>query len=477
MENNNYLYCTSDIIKSSVDTNEYKFVVLKNRLKMLLVSDSDADQSGCSLCVNVGSFDEPFGVNGLAHFLEHLLFMGTEKYPDENDYMAYLNMHNGSSNAYTSNETTVFYFDVSNKYFEGALDRFAHFFISSLFKENSVEREKSAVNSEFLGNVSNDDSRRNRLLQLCYQNHLEESRFSIGNNETLKFEDIRKRVIDFYKNTYFGDRMVAVVYCNKSMDDIEKLIEVFNNVPCSSAAANTEVMINSPCKLYNEYIENVMKSNWYNSYSNYTLDSKVFKQECLNKLLRLKSIRDVKRLDIYIKTLHPYISKIAFDVLIKDLLKEDKGLIKLLKDQGLGYDVNVSISSVKYYGLLNISVFLTSRGFFNPDLVVEEIEKYFLNYKILSSKLKGLVDQNEINFEFNEQEDVIDVLEVIADNLSKIPVKNILNFEHLQTLPKEEVICCLLNLIKNRSEWITIFSSSEFECKEKDEIFGIEYEM
>jgi len=60
---------------------------------------------------------------GLAHFLEHMLFMGTEKYPEENDYSKFLAENGGSSNAYTSSDHTNYYFDVSPKELNGALDR------------------------------------------------------------------------------------------------------------------------------------------------------------------------------------------------------------------------------------------------------------------------------------------------------------------------------------------------------------------
>lgn len=52
-------------------------------------------------------------IKGIAHFLEHMLFMGTEKYPDENEYSKFLSAHGGASNAYTDSEDTVYYFDVN----------------------------------------------------------------------------------------------------------------------------------------------------------------------------------------------------------------------------------------------------------------------------------------------------------------------------------------------------------------------------
>src|SRR5690606_13984295 len=95
----------------------------------------------------IGSFHDPENIPGLAHFLEHLLFMGTEKYPEENDYAKFLNEHGGSSNAFTASEHTNYFFDVNCAHLEGALDRFAQFFICPLFLEGCTEREMQAVDS------------------------------------------------------------------------------------------------------------------------------------------------------------------------------------------------------------------------------------------------------------------------------------------------------------------------------------------
>lgn len=78
---------------------------------------------------------------GLAHFLEHMLFMGSKKYPIENEYDSFLTDHGGSSNAFTEAETTTFYFNVNFEFLDGALDRFAQFFIAPLVPEDSLQRE------------------------------------------------------------------------------------------------------------------------------------------------------------------------------------------------------------------------------------------------------------------------------------------------------------------------------------------------
>jgi len=61
-----------------------------------------------SLSVNVGCFNDPLERQGLAHFLEHMIFMGSEKYPDEQAFEHHITLHGGESNAYTQCEFTNF---------------------------------------------------------------------------------------------------------------------------------------------------------------------------------------------------------------------------------------------------------------------------------------------------------------------------------------------------------------------------------
>ena len=104
----------TNIEKSKSDLFDSKVVVLQNGLTALLVSDPEAERSSAALGVNVGSYIDNPDENGLAHFCEHLLFMGTEKYPSENEYEDYLIKNSGDSNAYTGGDKTVYYFDVAN---------------------------------------------------------------------------------------------------------------------------------------------------------------------------------------------------------------------------------------------------------------------------------------------------------------------------------------------------------------------------
>ena len=67
------------MITSSNDSRIYQSLKLDNGLKILVIEDAASDKSAASLTVNCGHFDDPISRQGLAHFLEHMLFLGSEK--------------------------------------------------------------------------------------------------------------------------------------------------------------------------------------------------------------------------------------------------------------------------------------------------------------------------------------------------------------------------------------------------------------
>jgi len=86
---------------------------------------------------------------GLAHFLEHMLFMGSEKYPKENEFDAYLSKFGGENNAYTDSERTVYHFTCPQEALNKSLDIFAQFFINPLLLPEAGDRELKSIESEF----------------------------------------------------------------------------------------------------------------------------------------------------------------------------------------------------------------------------------------------------------------------------------------------------------------------------------------
>ena len=136
-----------EIERSPADTRDYRAVALGNGLEALVVSDPDADRAAAALDVNVGSANDPETRPGFAHFLEHLLFLGTEKYPEAQEYDRFLTEHGGFGNARTGFAHTTYFFEVDAAHLEGALDRFAQFFINPRFDRDANTSRASGGSS------------------------------------------------------------------------------------------------------------------------------------------------------------------------------------------------------------------------------------------------------------------------------------------------------------------------------------------
>ena len=214
---------TDKLDKPEIDTRSYRIIRLDNELEVLLVSDPDTDKASAALDVHVGHLSDPPNAPGLAHFCEHLLFMGTEKYPEENNYSEFLSQHSGASNAYTATVDTNYFFEVGHEYLEPALDRFSQFFISPLFLESCKEREKMAVDSENKKNLQNDTWRAYQLEKsLSNPDHVY-SKFGTGNAETLNGSDVRDQLLKFHAELYSANQMKLVLLGRNSLDELESM--------------------------------------------------------------------------------------------------------------------------------------------------------------------------------------------------------------------------------------------------------------
>jgi len=222
---------------SSQDDRAYSVFELPNKLTCLLVSDATTDKASAAMAVRVGHLCDPEEAPGLAHFCEHMLFMGTKKYPKENEYDAYLSSHGGSSNAYTDTECTVFYFDINHDYLEPSLDRFAQFFIEPLFNADSTDRELQAVDSEHAKNLQADYWRSFQLLKSLAKPTHPFSKFGSGNLKTLKEQpmkaglNIRELLLNFHETHYSANVMKLVVLGKESIPELKQMVtSYFSNV-------------------------------------------------------------------------------------------------------------------------------------------------------------------------------------------------------------------------------------------------------
>jgi insulysin len=203
------------------DESEYRHLTLDNGLRVILLSDPKLNKSSAAVAVGVGSFSDPTDRQGLAHFLEHMLFLGTEKYPDVSDYGNYLKSNGGYNNAYTAGDHTNFHFEIRHEAFEGALDRLSQFFIAPLFSPEFTAREMNAVNSENQKNLENDVWREYQLRNTLYRPGHPAHHFGTGNRDTLG-GTTREELLAFYQAHYSANVMTLALVGEANLDQLEQ---------------------------------------------------------------------------------------------------------------------------------------------------------------------------------------------------------------------------------------------------------------
>jgi len=204
---------------------------LSNGLEAYLISDPEVEESAAALAVQAGSWNDSKEYPGIAHFLEHMLFMGTKKYPKEDEFLPYIKEIGGKVNAYTASDRTVYMFSANDSAFEGALDRFSHFFIDPLFHTASIERELLAVDQEHAKNLENDGWRQYMIFKETGNPDHPNAKFSTGNADTLRGIP-REAMIKWYEEHYSANKMHLVILSSLPMDElIELTMQDFSAIP------------------------------------------------------------------------------------------------------------------------------------------------------------------------------------------------------------------------------------------------------
>ena len=237
--NSQLLGSDETLITNSIDKKQYRALTLDNGLRVLLVSDPRADMAAASLDVHIGSGSDPEEWEGLAHFLEHMLFLGTSKYPEAGEYQQFMKEQGGSHNAYTALEHTNYFFNVQSQALEQALDRFSRFFIDPLFTEKYVDREREVVHSEYQARLKEDGRRIWDAGKVLINPSHPAAGFSVGSRHTLRDREsssARDRLIEFYNTHYSANLMTLAVLGQESLDQLEQWVSArFSDIPNRNA--------------------------------------------------------------------------------------------------------------------------------------------------------------------------------------------------------------------------------------------------
>lgn len=379
---------------------------LENGLEVYLVSDPGSDQSAAALAVEAGSWMDPKEYPGMAHFLEHMLFMGTGAYPKEFEYMQYIHDNGGTVNAYTATDRTVYIFSINNEAFEGALDRFSHFFIDPLFSPSCIGRELHAVDQEHAKNIEHDGWRQYMVFKETGNPAHPNNAFSTGNAKTLS--GIPQTALkDWYQKNYSANRMHLVVISPLPMETLIALVDKdFSRVEKRQVSAP---------RILGEMASAQQKGH----------------------LLALKPIKDLKVLSLswelpkdFAMDQEKQVASLVAYVLGNE---SETSLLHVLKKEKLAE--NMSVSSDRFskdHVLFSLEISLTEQGLASIDKVIDRCFQAIATLKktgippYIFDEMKTLA---LLNYQYQPREDAYQFVQhhaagMVYENLSTYPEKS-----------------------------------------------------
>ncbi|KAG7462728.1 hypothetical protein MATL_G00187840 [Megalops atlanticus] len=451
----------SDIIRSPEDKRVYRGLEFTNGLKAVLISDPTTDKSSAALDVHIGSLSDPPNISGLAHFCEHMLFLGTEKYPKENEYSQFLSEHAGSSNAFTSGEHTNYYFDVSHEHLQGALDRFAQFFLCPLFDESCKDREVNAVDSEHEKNLMNDAWRLFQLEKATGNANHPFSKFGTGNKLTLETRptkegiDVRQELLKFHSTYYSSNLMGLCVLGRESLDELTSMVvKLFGEVENKSV----------PIPEFPEH---------------------PFQEEHLRQFYKVVPIKDIRNLYVTfpIPDLQKYYKSNPGHYLGHLIGHEGPGsLLSELKAKGW---VNTLVGGQKEgargFMFFIINVDLTEEGLLHVEDIILHMFQYIQKLRTEGPQewvFQECKDLNTVAFRFKDKERPRGYTSKVAGLLHYYPLEEVLAAEYLLEDFRPDLIEMVLDKLRPENVRVAVVSKSfEGQTDKTEEWYGTQYKQ
>lgn len=445
------------LIKSPNDDREYITFELKNKLRVFLINDITSNLSCVAMSLKVGYKNDI--ISGSAHFLEHMLFLGTSKYPDESFFHEFVKQNSGITNAYTAYDHTCYFYTIQHKSIYESLDIFSQFFVSPLLKKDSVDREINAVNSEYLKDINEDNWRTMEVLkQTCFKDH-SFSRFGSGNKDTLNIPNIHLLTRKFFDNFYSSDLMTLMILTNEDLTKIKNNVEEYFSKITIKPKIHDEFresgkIIDTPKSIY---IVPVKERNELTLFWEIPIvNIKYSPTEFILNLLDCESENSVN----YVLKQKGYISSFNINVRCHTDDRDIVGFNFVLSDTGLKYIDYVIQIFINYINLIKANI--------NSNYMIQLYQEFY-KMKVISFVYQEKSDH---------QEYILDLISRYAFNIVK--PKNLLIYNIVKKKFSEikEIMLSILDLI-NLDNAIIMYSSKTYNSKvtQKLKYYNAEYEI
>ncbi len=212
---------------------KFKKTVLKNGLRVITVPMKGNPAVTVMAMVETGSKYETKDINGLSHFLEHMMFKGTPKRPTAKSISKELDGLGADYNAFTSTEYTGYYAKVENRHLDQAIDIISDLYLNPLFKQEEIDKERGVIIEEIKMYNDLPQSQVEEVFDNLLYGDVPAGWPVIGPEENIrKFK--REDFLQYRKDHYVAESTVVVVSGDiKEKDVIKKVEKLFKDIPTS----------------------------------------------------------------------------------------------------------------------------------------------------------------------------------------------------------------------------------------------------
>lgn len=398
----------------------------ENGLRILLIPNKTSYILSCGIDIKIGAIDENKDENGIAHFLEHMSFKGTDKY-DIIKLHELLDHMSIRYNASTSIDYTQYEMHGLPKYYKEMIDILLELYFKANIDINEVEKERNVILEEANMYKDNIDTLQSiNIMKMTTSKYPEYNNNIIGTTKSIK-NITHKQLIEFRKKYFDYKKTMIVIYGNFELNKMIKLL-------------TTKLSY-----YLNDNIELKTDTTTLNKYSNDKIEhiDDIYKP-LLSQRYKYKH-KNIINTHIYITfaTYKAYHSNIIICNLICLLLingMTGRLTQKLRVDNQLTYNVDANIMPNDKFGLFLISSIITYNNLEKTiNIILEELSNLYKNginenelTKIKQDYIisKSIYFQNQMNFFYYYKDklkhnyDVQSLTEII-DNVNKITMNDI----------------------------------------------------
>jgi len=219
----------------------FKKTTLKNGLRIITVPQKDTQAVTVLILSGTGSKYEKKEISGISHLLEHLLFKGTKKRPNQISIAEPLDRVGGMYNAFTGEDYTGYYAKVDYKHFDLALDVISDIYLNSKLDSKEIKKEKGVIIEEI--NMYYDNPM--AYVQNLWQNILygdQPAGWDIaGTKESVRA--ITRKQLQNYLNSQYNSKNTIICIAGNIPDNVEKKVaRAFAKINTNNAIKKAEVI-------------------------------------------------------------------------------------------------------------------------------------------------------------------------------------------------------------------------------------------